>query len=138
MKAFTVYIKEKGDILEDAEYISEGFSWLAFIFNFFWLIYNKLWLQGFVYFVILVVIQELTRSGVIQESMQLIFQLGLMIYIGFAGRDFIRKRLDKDGYKFVEVVLANSLDEAEYKFINSLVNESEKQSNEQRESKTDS
>lgn len=121
MKTYTIYINPKGRIEEDTICIAEGFSWLAFIFNFFWLIYHKLWTQGFIYFAILITVKELHVSGVIHSYMEFIFQLGMMAYVGLAGRDFIRKGLEKEGYKFIDVVLANSQDEAEYKFMNSIM-----------------
>lgn len=121
MKVYTVYLKDNTDPLEDAEYISEGFSWKAFIFNFFWLLYHKLWAQSFAFVVISLVIQELAVAEAISSVVETILYIGLSVYIGFAGRDFVRKKLEKDGYNFVEVVIAQSIDEAEYKFIDALM-----------------
>jgi hypothetical protein len=121
MKVYTVYLKANTNPLEDAEYIAEGFSWKAFILSFFWLLYHKLWLQGIAYVVISLVIQELANAEVISSMAETVFYIGLALYVGFAGRDFLRKKLETEGYKFVEVVIAKSIDEAEYKFIDSLI-----------------
>lgn len=121
MKIYTVYLKEGSDPLEDAEYLSEGFSWKAFIFSFFWLIYHKLWVQGAAIFILFIVIGELAGAGAISEGADVILRIGVCAYIGFAGKDYLRKRLESEGYDFVDVVLAKSIDEAEYKFIDSLI-----------------
>ncbi len=121
MKIYTVYLKEGSDPLEDAEYLSEGFSWKAFILNFFWLVYHKLWVQGAAIFILFIVVGELAGAGVVGEGAGFVLNIGICMYVGFAGKDFLRKRLESEGYDFTDVVLAKSIDEAEYKFIDSLI-----------------
>ncbi len=121
MKIYTVYLKDNADPLEEAEYVSEGFAWKGFIFNFFWLIYHKLWIQAAVTLVIMIAIRELANVGVMGENAAFLLNLGICAYIGFAGRDFLRRRLEHEGFNFADVVLAQSIDEAEYKFIDSLI-----------------
>ncbi len=121
MKIYTVYLKKNSNPLMDAEYIPEGFSWMAFIFNFFWLIYQKLWLQGALFLIAYIIINEFATSELISPMIESIVYFGICFYIGFGGNDMIRKKLENTGYTFNDVVVAKSMDEAEYKFIEMLI-----------------
>ncbi len=105
----------------DAEYIPEGFSWMAFIFSFFWMIYQKLWVQSILFFIAYLVLTELTNSELITPIIESIIYFGICFYVGFSGNDMIRRKLESNGYAFNEVVIAKSIDEAEYKFIEMLI-----------------
>jgi len=126
MKIFTVYLKENSNPFEDSVFIEEGFSWLGFVFNVFWLVYHRLWMQVVAFMFILLVVVELKQIDAIQDSVYFILCVGLYAYVGFAGRDFIRKKLEKDGYKFTDIVIAKSVDEAQYSFVKSTLKQQEK------------
>lgn len=123
MKIFTIHLLKKEKEIDEVCFIEEGFSFTAFVFNIAWLFFHRLWLQAIMLFAILVLINELHSIGVFTKLIKILLSSAVCAYIGFAGRDFLRWRLYREGYEFKDVVVANSVDEAEYKYINSLIKE---------------
>jgi hypothetical protein len=117
MKTYTVYIKQSDDDISHIEYVPEKFSWTGFLFNSIWLIYNRLWSQAFLFLAILILIYQLELAGIIAPNISLMIWVGISFFIGFTGNDMLRRRLERRGYKFSDIIIASSESEAELKFI---------------------
>lgn len=121
MKTFTIHTFKNNKKIDEVRFIEEGFSLWAFILNIFWLFFHKLWLHAILLLAVLIMVNEMHSLGIFNDVIKTILDISVFVYIGFAGRDFLRWRLDREGYKFTDVVIAQSIDEAEYKYINSLI-----------------
>lgn len=117
MQAYTIYIKKDKDSIIGIEYIPEGFTWLGFILNGFWLIYHRLW-RPFAFFILtILMLNQMEYADVITPTVSMIVLSGLSLYIGLAGHDMMRKRLERKGYELHDVVFASSDAEAGLKYI---------------------
>lgn len=123
MKIFTVYVKSNSDILESAKYIQEGFSFKAFLFNLFWLLYHKLWLPAGATFLTFIIVWQLGGLALITGTQKFLITLAIFTYLGFTGRDFLRIDLEKKGYHLEDLIVASDIDDAEHKFISSVFND---------------
>lgn len=117
MKSFTIYLKKSADPINDAVYLSENFSFKALFFNLFWLLYHRLWMHAIAFSLMAVGIVELTQAYIISPTISFATFIFVGIYIGFNAKDYLRARLEREGYKLVDILMAKSTDEAEFKFI---------------------
>lgn len=117
MKTYTVYLRDGDDPLIEAIYLSEGFSLSAAIFNILWMFCNRIWLHTILFTVLSICILQLQQFHIITPLTGCISFLTLWIYVGFNGRDYLRYKLEKDGYKMKDILVANSDEEAEFLFI---------------------
>ncbi len=117
MRTYTVYIKQDDDDIPHIEYIPEKFSWAGFILNTIWLIYNRLWSQALLFLTTIVLVYQLELAYIISPNMSLIIWIGISFFVGFTGNDMLRRRLEKQGYVFSDVIIASSENEAELKYI---------------------
>lgn len=123
MKTFAVYTKPIHDLEGDGVYyLKEGFSILAFLFSGLWLIYHRLWKEIVIFFFLNTIVYQLHYANVLNQGGLLISLLALQIAVGFIGRDLIRLKLLRTGYKLSDIVIANTFDEAEYKYIERSLN----------------
>jgi hypothetical protein len=117
MKSFTIYLRESTDPINDAVYLSENFSYKALFFNLFWLIYHRLWMPAIAFSLMAIGILELTQAFIISPTVSFALFVFIGLYIGFNAKDYLRARLEREGYSLVDILVAKSVDEAEFKFI---------------------
>lgn len=118
MDTYTVHIlyNQDGKAL-DMQYIPEGYSFWGVVFGPLWLLYNGLIRALVIYGILVILIAQLTEAEVIDPSLSLLLLLMLSLCIGFFGRDSIRAKLIRNGYKFDDVVLASSEAEAQLRYV---------------------
>ncbi|GFZ78740.1 hypothetical protein RLOatenuis_0840 [Rickettsiales bacterium] len=112
LKTYAVYLKSRAEP-ENAIFIKEGFRWLAFIFNVFWLLYNKIWSAGFLMLAIII------GSSFLEEYVSDLSSwvwLILAFYVGFCGADMLQSQLKKRKFEFITTVQAQSTDDASKRF----------------------
>ena len=121
MQTFTVHLpdatRRDAAMLEQAEFVPEGFRYAAFAFGGFWLAARRLWIALALY---LVTITLIAATGIALRldpatSMTLVFLLHLLL--GLEGNQIHRLSLEKSGRPGVEVIAARNLQEAEAKFF---------------------
>lgn len=117
MKSYTIYLKESTDPINDAVYLSETFSYKALFFNLFWLIYHRLWMPAIAFSLMAIGIVELTQAFIISPTVSFALFLFIGLYIGFNAKDYLRTRLEREGYSLVDILVAKTVEEAEFKFI---------------------
>jgi hypothetical protein len=101
---------------ERAVFLREGFSWGAFIFSFFWLLWQRLWLVAVVWLVAESVLTSLFLKCLSSGSTLLISFL-LHLLLGLEGNSLLRWRLAQRRYRLVGVVSATGLEPAERQFF---------------------
>lgn len=109
--------------------VKEGFCWPAFFFTWFWAFAKKMWIEGLKFmamFYLLVMAVALTggskHSVFGKEFVPFFVWLGYHFYVGSIGNEWRRKRLERRGFKHIEIVEAETPDAA----ISSVVSSPEK------------
>ncbi len=122
MKIYTVHkpIVSSQDPLDQADeliFVREGFSWFAFLLPLIWLIYQKLWVELVVYFIIVMLFQSLILYFGVGESLSLYFTLFINLIFGFESNNIRRWNLDRADYQMVGSVCGRNQKESEIKFF---------------------
>jgi hypothetical protein len=97
--------------------LAEGFSWGAFIFGPLWFLWHGLWVSALMLLAVELALSGLlTQAGVPVEVVG-IPTIGLSLLVGFNARDWWRMTLARRNFTFAGVVMAQNLDEAEWKLM---------------------
>lgn len=115
MRIYNVFTKKEKLKEAEVEIVSEGFSIKAFVFSFFWLVYNQLWIESAVFLLLLVVIKQVLI--LVSVSAAMVTFCIIIYFIGISANDFLCSKLRRSGYKNVDIIFASSEDEAKYKFL---------------------
>ncbi len=118
MKLYRGLIKfDQDGKIEDLIVIDDSFSWKAFLFNPFWFLFHKMWIESFLFLLILALLSCITRFGVYDFLMQfsLIFMIALNAKNWYA--DFL---VNRKKYCFVAMIFGNNKIEAKIKFVNEI------------------
>jgi len=98
-------------------FIKDGFSWLALFIPFFWMLWHRLWLPlaGYLIAVALVAL----AGHFLSLPQGLTASIGLLanLFVGLEGNNFRRRALAKRGYEEVADVVADSNEEASFRFF---------------------
>lgn len=101
---------------EHARFVRDGFSWGAFVFGPFWLLWHRSFLGVLAYAVVAALVAVQKSLGVsMAVTPALFFLLGL--FMGFEGPALVRWSMDRRRYRCVEVVSALTREEAEHQFL---------------------
>lgn len=123
MDTYTIYILyDKEGKSVDIQYIPEGWSFWGMLFGPLWLLYHALVRPLFFYFAVLILIAQLAEADVVAPIISSVMMLVLSILTGFFGRDYIRAKLVREGYKFDDVIIASSEEEAQLKYVTKYLN----------------
>ena len=125
MKIFSVYRKkselENDDAIQDSfdnfRFVEQGFSFWGFLFNLFWLLYNRIWLFSILFILILVAVEKLYNLEMIGRVPREAANIFLSVYIGYSGKDWIEQKLTKSGYELYDIVVASNVDDARSKLL---------------------
>ncbi|MGR9170168.1 DUF2628 domain-containing protein [Rhizobium sp. KDH_Rht_773_N] len=97
---------------EDTRTIRDGFSWLAFLFPWIWLLAHRLWLHAIIAFALQAAGGVLTEEpGFGPAGMALAFAVNL--FVGFEGQNFRIRNLAALGWREETAIGAASIDLAE-------------------------
>jgi len=99
-KQFDVYL-DNGRI----DVVKKGFSWTAFFFGALWAFLNDLYGIG-------VVLLAITFGAQLLGGIAGLIYMILPIAVGYLGNDWKRSALLNKGYKYIETVYANNVDDA--------------------------
>lgn len=116
-KIYTAYEKpEAAEPSARMELVRDGFSWMAFLFNFFWMLYHRLWREAFVYMAILVALTLVTTPLGLSEITVGLVQFWLQLLIAFHASDLRGRALARQGYRMAGVLVASNDTEAERRY----------------------
>ena len=108
---------------EKAEFIEDGFSFLAFLLGGFWLLYHRLWLASFVFIVVSVSIRMASNADIITSISAEIAMLSLQLLIGLEAQNLRRTKLRAKGYKEMATITAEGHMQAARRFFAYHLNE---------------
>jgi len=121
MKIYKIFLKRTNDgIIEDLKIIKDGFNFWSCLFNFFYLLYKKLWKFSFVLFVAFGLLNYLSYAGFIKIYIVFAIELSLSIYVGFECNEWISKKMIKNGYEYLGYSSGNDVREAKLKFLDAM------------------
>lgn len=98
-------------------FVKEGFSFYAFLSPSIWLIVNHMWWEVAAFVGLSIILSgAMVFLGTPQEVTAVV-NLGINLIFAFEARDLHRYSLERRGYLLIAVIAANSLDEAERRFL---------------------
>ncbi|WP_370156584.1 DUF2628 domain-containing protein [Ferrovibrio sp.] len=97
--------------------VPSGFSWLAAILPFVWLIWHRLWLGLAGYAAFSIALGLVTDWGELAEPAAALVALAVGFLVGCMAADFRRWILGRRGWRLAGVVLAGSAAEAEERWL---------------------
>jgi hypothetical protein len=99
-----------------AVFLPEHFSWSAFIFGPLWLLSCGLWL-AFLVWLVLAIALVIVGGGLLTVGAAFWIFVATEFFLGVEGNNLRRSKLERRGYRGVEVVAGRSRDEAEKAFF---------------------
>jgi len=114
MKTFRIYSNSQKIQEMEPIFIEDGFSLRAMIFNFLWFLYYSLWIELLVFIVLQCVLSLVdTYLG---YKIYLALQLFIYLAIGFFANQIRAYSLERQGYKFRDIIIAKNEEKAKLKF----------------------
>ena len=105
MTSYLVYIPPGGKPLDTIRHIADRFTWLAFIFPAFWLLFKRQWLAGIAVFVVQGAITVATAEPNLLIA-GLLAELALRLLVALEGPRFVASRLEAAGWTLHTVISA--------------------------------
>ena len=122
MTVYTVY-EPPGDETDLATraakvaFVKEGFSWPALFVPMLWLIFQRMWLELIVFFVVILALPWLFGAGELAREIAGWATLALTVLFAFEANDLRGWALQRRGYRFAAVASGRDRLEAERAFF---------------------
>jgi hypothetical protein len=95
---------------DNARFIADKFSWLAFVLPAFWLLYQRQWIAG----ITVAILQGLITFAMPEPSLAgLLIELALRLLVALEGPAFVARRLQSAGWTLQSIIPADDLATAE-------------------------
>jgi hypothetical protein len=121
MSSFTVHIPNArpGQVAapEKIVVLRDGFSWGAFLFGPFWLAWRRAWLAALLWTAALVLVAIAAVALGLSAASQCVIALALAVTLGFEGPWLVAWALARKGCPEADLVIGDSIDEAEEVFF---------------------
>jgi hypothetical protein len=123
MARYTVHVPANADALqheaalERAIFVRDGWSWAAFAFGPFWLLWNRHWITGVLTLVVMGALLAGLAALPASESAKAGAALLVMLLWGLEGSSLRRLALVRAGYAEEGLVVGDSLDALEQRFF---------------------
>ncbi len=115
---YSVYVKRDSENpLETAEFVPDGFSVWAFVFNTLWALYHRIWWLGGVCFAFAIAVEWLEYSEFISPPVNGVLSIGFFSFVGMQAHVWYSEALEKRGYTLVSVVAAPNVSLAQQRFF---------------------
>ena len=117
MAVFTVHLPPTAPgvapATEDVVFLRDGFSYYAFLFGPFWLLWKRAWIAAAGWALLLTIIGVLAWK--LRVPREAISPLGLLlaVWLGFEGDRLVAWTLKRRGYVESDVVIGDDVEEAE-------------------------
>jgi hypothetical protein len=123
MRSFDVFKNNDNDVVA----IKNGFSWPGFFFTFWWAFVKGLSGVGILIIVALVGAKALVVMGESNQSPGMLIFAGIMylvipVLVGFQGNNWLKNKLEKNGYNLGESITAKNGAEASQAFLENMPN----------------
>ena len=115
MAVFTVHLPPEGaaDAPDKVVFLRDGFSFPAFFFGPFWLVFKGAWLEAGAWALLLALIAGFGALFKIPADDMSSLGLAAALALGFEGWQLLAWRLQRRGYREGDVVIGDSEEEAE-------------------------
>lgn len=116
MKIFNVLRNHNESKNEAFIFVEDHFSISAFLFQFLWLLYKRIWTPAVILIIIECILMLLDQNKILDQT--IIFQLKLVtsVFIGICANDWYLTQLKKNNYQVIDVIVARNLEEAQLSF----------------------
>ena len=120
-KTFLIYCNKKyinkDSIPKDCVFVEEKLSFIAFLFTFIWLIYNKLWGCVVFYLSALIMISCLNFLEIIDDTVKSFIFLCISTYFAIYSSSIIQNKLTNKKYTLKSIIYAESKEAALSKLL---------------------
>ena len=116
--------KNKEGKIEDVRLIKEGFSYLSFIFNIFWFLYQKMWKESAALLMVAIGFLIFEESKFIYGPSNILFAVIFIFMLAVNANHWLLEALKKRGYEFRGLVFGSSQIVAKMRFIKNIEEES--------------
>lgn len=120
-KTFLIYCNKKhinkDSILQDCIFVQEKIHFMAFLFTFIWLIYNKLWKSVIFYISASIIISCLSFLEIIDSNIKNFIFLCISTYFAIYSSSIIQKNLVSKNYLLKSIIYAESKESALSKLL---------------------
>jgi len=97
---------------DNARFIADKFSWLAFVFPAIWLLVKRQWIAGIAVAIIQGLVAYFTREPSAALA-GLLIELALRMLVALEGPAFVSRRLEGSGWTLQSIITADDLATAE-------------------------
>lgn len=97
--------------------IPEGFAWGAFLFTFFWAMWQRMWVAAALLFVVFTALSLAVASEVLGPGFGSLLQFGLSLIFGLEARRLQESALLRTGFRRAGLIQASSLEAAELAYF---------------------
>lgn len=97
---------------EDARFIADRFSWIAFLFPAIWLLFKRQWIAGIAVAILQSIVTILTSEPRAMLA-GLLIELALRLLVALEGPAFVARRLESHGWTLQSVIATDDLALAE-------------------------
>ena len=112
MTSYLVFTPPGDKPADDIRFVADRFSWLAFVFPAFWLLFKRQWLAAITVFVVQGAVAAITaQPGVLLPG--LLAELALRLLVALEGPRFLAARLEAAGWTLNSIITAPDLATAE-------------------------
>ena len=113
MKSYLTFLKYTDDSrIEDLILVKSGFNLFACIFNIFWFLFNKMFLESFLFVVYFTILQQILVPDIL-----LLVMIFSCILIGYEAEPLLVRKFKKNHYIFIGVAMGNDEEDAKLKFL---------------------
>ena len=102
---------------DDLEFVREGFSWAAFAFTVFWLLYYGMWLVFVIVLILSVSLSFAMNVVGLSDFGRSAVWLAAMLLFAFEANNLRRWTLRRRGWRDVGVAAGTTLSDAEHRFF---------------------
>lgn len=118
MRVYTVHFRPGSQSPDrDTTLVKEGFCWPAFLFTFFWALWNRLWLVAALIFAGEIVLEVILLLTGADGTVRFACLLGLRVFIALGANDWRRAKMTKSGFREAGVVAAQDQESAMRRFF---------------------
>lgn len=118
MKIYTVHINPgKKHPYESPVFVEESFNFAAFVFQWLWALYHRLWSAAIAVLVFNLLLTYVSLRFSLHPFSTLVCQVGFLFFFASLANDLWRDKLKRQGYITVDIVTSDNLVGAEQRFF---------------------
>ena len=97
--------------------VKEGFSWPAFVFAGFWILWHRMWLAAAAFWALWFAFAGVLALFGVDEASQGIISIAIALAVGVFGNDVRRWQLSRAGFQFAAISAGRDRDAATVRYL---------------------